>query len=147
VAAAISAGGEIGGADNPSGHRGTRETRVISHLTAAMGSSWAIAGSVVLILVWAATGPFAGFSATWQLIINTTTTILTFNMVFVIQNTQNRDGLAVQVKLDAILHSLEGVDDQLMGIEDLPAPRIAEHQAQVRAMAEVGLTEPDRADA
>jgi low affinity Fe/Cu permease len=84
----------------------------------------------------------AGFSNTWQLVINTGTTILTFNMVFVIQNTQNRDGLAVQVKLDAILHALDRADDELMGIEDLTEKEIHQHQEHVREQAEPDSSTP-----
>lgn len=113
--------------------RGTATTRAISRLTSALGSTPAIIGSVVVIVVWALAGPFAGFSHTWQVVINTGTTILTFNMVFVIQNTQNRDGLAVQVKLDAILHALDGADDKHIGIEELPEKQILAHQAEVRS--------------
>ena len=112
--------------------RGSATTRTISRLTSALGSTPAIIGSVVVIVVWALCGPFAGFSNTWQLVINTGTTILTFNMVFVIQNTQNRDGLAVQVKLDAILHALDGADDKHIGIEELTEKQILDHQAEVR---------------
>jgi low affinity Fe/Cu permease len=104
-------------------------------MTSTLGSTPAIIGSVLVIVVWAICGPFAGFSNTWQLVINTGTTILTFNMVFVIQNTQNRDGLAVQVKLDAILHALDGADDRLMGIEEGTEKEIIGHQATVRAEA------------
>lgn len=131
MAVAVVAATQIG-SHHSSDRRGTRTTRAISKLTSALGSAPAIIGSVVVIAVWAFAGPFAGFSNTWQLIINTGTTILTFNMVFVIQNTQNRDGLAVQVKLDAILHALTDADDTLMGIEEETEKEIHAHQAEVR---------------
>jgi len=136
MTAAIAARNEIGAAVAGS-QRGTPTTRAISRLTSALGSTSAIIGSVVIIAIWALTGPFAGFSNTWQLVINTGTTILTFNMVFVIQNTQNRDGLAVQVKLDAILHALEGADDKHIGIEELTENEILAHQAEVRSDSDV----------
>jgi low affinity Fe/Cu permease len=132
MTAAVAASDHFG-ADGASELRGTPTTRAISKLTSALGSTPAIIGSVVVIVVWALCGPFAGFSNTWQLVINTGTTILTFNMVFVIQNTQNRDGLAVQVKLDAILHALEGADDKHIGIEELTEKEILAHQAEVRS--------------
>jgi low affinity Fe/Cu permease len=136
VTAATAASTEaVAGVAGP--QRGTSTTRAISRLTSALGSTPAIIGSVVVIVVWAMAGPFAGFSNTWQLVINTGTTILTFNMVFVIQNTQNRDGLAVQVKLDAILHALDGADDKHIGIEELTEKQIVAHQAEVRS-ASVG---------
>ena len=73
---------------------------------------------VAVILVWAVSGPLFGFSETWQLVINTGTTIVTFLMVFLIQNTQNRDALAVHLKLDELIHAVESADDTLMRAED-----------------------------
>ena len=70
------------------------------------------------VVLWALTGPLFNFSDTWQLVINTGTTILTFLMVFVIQNTQNRDGQALQAKLDELLHAIDGARDELARIED-----------------------------
>jgi low affinity Fe/Cu permease len=74
--------------------------------------------AVAIILVWAVTGPLFGFSETWQLVINTGTTIVTFLMVFLIQNTQNRDSLAIHLKLDELIHAMEAADDTLMRAED-----------------------------
>jgi low affinity Fe/Cu permease len=74
--------------------------------------------AVAVILVWAVTGPLFGFSETWQLVINTGTTIVTFLMVFLIQNTQNRDALAVHLKLDELINAMESADDTLMLAED-----------------------------
>lgn len=71
-----------------------------------------------MIVVWALSGPFFGYSETWQLVVNTVTTIITFLMVFVIQNTQNRDGQAVQTKLDELIRSSRA-EDEFMGIEKL----------------------------
>jgi len=82
------------------------------------GSPAAFLTCVVLVLVWAVTGPFFGFSETWQLVINTATTIVTFLMVFLIQNTQNRDGAAVQTKLDELIRSSDA-ENEFMGIEKL----------------------------
>lgn len=80
-------------------------------------------GSVV---VWAVTGPFFHFSDTWQLVINTSTTIVTFLMVFLIQNTQNRDTIALQVKLDELILALDKARNELVGIEEEPE-EILEH--------------------
>ncbi len=72
-----------------------------------------------LIVLWAVSGPFFGFSATWQLVVNTATTIVTFLMVFVLQHTQNRDGEAVQAKLDDLILAVRKADNRLIGAEDL----------------------------
>ena len=84
-----------------------------------LGSAWAFAGAVLVILVWIFTGPTFHFSDTWQLIINTATTIITFLMVFLIQNTQNRDAKAVHLKLDEIIRALKGARNELVDLEGL----------------------------
>lgn len=93
--------------------------RKLAHWTSAVaGSPWAFSVALLLILVWAFTGPIFGFSTTWQLMVNTGTTILTFLMVFLIQNTQNRDAHAVHLKLDELIKAVEGARNQLIDIED-----------------------------
>jgi len=82
------------------------------------GSPYAFLVSFLLIVVWAASGPFFGYSQTWQLVINTGTTIITFLMVFLIQNSQNRDGMALQTKLDELIRS-SSAEDEFIGIEKL----------------------------
>ena len=84
-----------------------------------LGSAWAFAAAVLAILVWILTGPTFHFSDTWQLIINTATTIITFLMVFLIQNTQNRDAKAMHLKLDEVIRALKGARNQLVDLEDL----------------------------
>src|SRR5688572_1407044 len=93
----------------------TRLANVASH---AAGRAVMFALAVGTIIVWAVTGPLFGFSDTWQLVINTSTTIVTFLMVFLIQNTQNRDGAAIQVKLDEIIRNSR-VRNSFIGIEHL----------------------------
>jgi Predicted small integral membrane protein len=94
--------------------------RVFARRSAIMlGSAWAFAAAVLAILVWILTGPTFHFSDTWQLIINTATTIITFLMVFLIQNTQNRDAKAVHLKLDEMIRALKGARNQLVDLEDL----------------------------
>jgi Predicted small integral membrane protein len=84
-----------------------------------MGSPWAFLLAILAILAWACLGPAFHFSDTWQLVINTATTIVTFLMVFLIQNTQNRDTRAMQLKLDELLRGLKGARTSLVGLEEL----------------------------
>lgn len=83
------------------------------------GTATVFLGAVVIIAVWALTGPAFNYSDTWQLVINTSTTIVTFLMVFLIQNTQNRDGKAVQIKLDELIRATKGARNSYVGLEDL----------------------------
>jgi len=84
-----------------------------------LGAAWAFLIAFTIIIVWAVTGPLFHYSNTWQLIINTGTTIVTFLMVFLIQNTQNRDAKALHLKLDEIIRSLKRAHNELIDIEDL----------------------------
>jgi low affinity Fe/Cu permease len=84
-----------------------------------MGHAWAFILSTALCIVWAASGPFFDYSDTWQLVINTATTVLTFLAVFLIQNTQNRDGLAIQLKLDELIRAVASARNRLVHLEDL----------------------------
>jgi low affinity Fe/Cu permease len=87
--------------------------------SAILGSAWAFAIAIIIILVWGLTGPTFHFSDTWQLIINTGTTIVTFLMVFLIQNTQNRDAKAVHLKLDELIRALKGARNNLVDLEKM----------------------------
>lgn len=89
------------------------------------GSPAAFAAAVALIVVWAASGPAFGFTDTWQLVINTSTTILTFLMVFIIQNSQNRDSRALHAKLDELIKQQKSADNALLGAEDLTDVELA----------------------
>src|SRR5207237_8475462 len=84
-----------------------------------LGTAWAFIGSLIIIAVWGLTGPMFHFSDTWQLIINTGTTIVTFLMVFLIQNTQNRDAKAIHLKLDELIRAIEGARNRLVDLEKL----------------------------
>src|SRR2546425_13072230 len=104
-----------------------------------LGSAWAFAGAMLVILVWILTGPTFHFSDTWQLIINTGTTIVTFLMVFLIQNTQNRDAKAMQLKLDEIIRALKKARNELVDLEDLSdeeLKKLEEQFKQLRKKAE-----------
>src|SRR6184192_2467126 len=117
------------------------------HSSIALGSAWAFAGAVLVILVWGLTGPTFHFSDTWQLIINTGTTIVTFLMVFLIQNTQNRDAKAVHLKLDEIIRALKGARNELVDLEDLSdedLKRLEEQFKRLRTRAERDDTQPSR---
>ena len=99
--------------------------RRFSHaVSEATGTPWAFILAVSTILVWAITGPIFGFSDTWQLVINTGTTIVTFLMVFLIQRAQNKDALAIHLKLNEIVAAMEGASNRLIDVEDLSEPEI-----------------------
>jgi low affinity Fe/Cu permease len=87
--------------------------------SALLGSAWAFSGAALVILLWLVTGPAFHFSDTWQLIINTATTVVTFLMVFLIQNTQNRDAKAMHLKLDELIRAVQGARNQLVDLENL----------------------------
>ena len=91
-----------------------------------LGSAWAFAGALFVILVWGLTGPTFHFSDTWQLIINTGTTIVTFLMVFLIQNTQNRDAKAMHLKLNELISSLKAAHNEMIDIENLTDKQLEE---------------------
>jgi len=102
----------------------------------ATGRPWTFALALTIILVWAITGPLFHFSDTWQLIINTGTTIVTFLMVFLIQNTQNRDGEALQIKLDELIRAFEGAHNALLDLEELDDKLLDQMRARYRKLAE-----------
>lgn len=105
-------------------------TRLASATAHASGRPATFALCCLTIVVWAISGPFFGYSDTWQLIINTGTTIVTFLMVFLIQNTQNRDGAALQAKLDELIRATQDARNDYMGIERLPEGQLEEMRRQ-----------------
>src|SRR4051812_8397520 len=101
-----------------------------------MGSPWAFIAAALLIVVWAISGPLFGFSEVWQLVINTGTTIVTFLMVFLIQNTQNRDAKAFHLKLDELLKGVEGARTSLVDLEDLSDDELDRLRAEFKRLHE-----------
>lgn len=93
-------------------------SRVASHSADWMGHYWAFIIALFACVIWAVSGPLFGFSDTWQLVVNTGTTVLTFLAVFLIQNTQNRDSKAVQLKLDELIRAVRDANDTLIDIEE-----------------------------
>jgi low affinity Fe/Cu permease len=102
-------------------------------ISEALGSAAAFLVAALVILVWALTGPIFGFSDTWQLVINTGTTIITFLMVFVIQNTQNRDAKATQVKLDELIRSVDNARNRFIGVEEEDEEQLDREKKDVEA--------------
>jgi low affinity Fe/Cu permease len=101
----------------------------LAHKTSeAVGSPYASIMAVTVIIIWAITGPIFQFSDTWQLVINTSTTIVTFLMVFLIQNSQNRDAKAVQIKLDELIRSIDAARNEVIDIENSPEKDLQKFQ-------------------
>ncbi len=101
----------------------------------ATGHPYAFLLAVTVIIVWAITGPLFNFNDTWQLVINTSTTIVTFLMVFLIQNTQNRDSAALQIKLDELIRSMEGAHNAMLDLEELEEAELEQIRDRYEALA------------
>ena len=123
--------------------------RVFAHNSSTiLGSAWAFTIAVLVIIIWGVTGPAFHFSNTWQLIINTGTTIVTFLMVFLIQNTQNRDAKAVHLKLDEIIRAIKGARNEMVDLEELSdedLKKLEEQFQQLRKKAEHNGTQSRKA--
>jgi len=115
---------------------------IADRLTSALGSPAALAASVILVLGWAVTGPIFRFSDTWQLFINTTTTVVTFWMVFVIQNSANRSAKATQLKLDELIRSLEGARNSFVSLDKATDSVLTEREQEFDQLAKAEGTEP-----
>jgi len=113
-------------------------TKIASRCAHIMGQPQTFMIAMALVVIWAASGPVLHYSDTWQLIVNTATTVLTFLAVFLIQNSQNRDGAAMQAKLDEILRSLEKAREQFVGIEHLTDAQIEEIRHALEQDIEAG---------
>jgi low affinity Fe/Cu permease len=111
--------------------------------TAWTGSSWAFAIAVLVIVTWLATGPLFHYSDTWQLVINTGTTIVTFLMVFLIQRAQNKDALAIQLKLNELVAAMAGASNRLIDVEDLSEAELARLHGFYRQLATMAKRDVD----
>jgi low affinity Fe/Cu permease len=133
--------------------RGSWFTRFANLGARATGRPGTFMLALVIVVIWAVTGPIFGFSDTWQLIINTGTTIVTFLMVFLIQNTQNRDSEAMHVKMDELIRALEGAHNALLDLEELDDKTLDKIRARYRKLAakarediKAGKVDIDRVD-
>jgi low affinity Fe/Cu permease len=109
--------------------------RLARRSAAGAGSPITFCVAITIVLAWAITGPLFRFSDTWQLVINTGTTIITFLMVFLIQNTQNRDSVAMQIKLDELIRAVEGAQNALVDLEELTEEELTEYKARYAVLA------------
>jgi low affinity Fe/Cu permease len=116
--------------------------RFSTALARATGRPWALALAVAIVVVWAVSGPFFGFSDGWQLTINTGTTIVTFLMCFAIQATQNRDGAAIQVKLDELIRAVDKARNDLIGLERRSEAEIEEKREEIKPPAKLVERKP-----
>ena len=112
------------------------------HCAAIVGSPWAFILAVITVMTWVVTGPQFAYSDTWQLAINTGTTIVTFLMVFLIQNSQNRDAKAVHLKLDELIHGVQGARNSLINLENLSDQDLEALQHQFERLRKRGDTQP-----
>jgi low affinity Fe/Cu permease len=120
-------------------NRSDRFGRFAARCSHYLGSRWAFVSAIGIILAWGITGPFFHFSDTWQLIINTGTTIVTFLMVFLIQNTQNRDARAIHLKLNELIHAVDKAKNRMIDVEnlsELELDELARTYEKIRTSAE-----------
>jgi low affinity Fe/Cu permease len=110
--------------------------RFASRTSEMVGSAWAFLIAVAVIIGWAVSGPMFQFTDTWQLVINTGTTIVTFLMVFLIQNTQNRDARAIHLKLDELIRATKDARDALVDLEEMPDEELARLREEFRRLHE-----------
>jgi low affinity Fe/Cu permease len=103
-----------------------------------VGTSWAFISATLIIIVWAATGPMFDYSNTWQLVINTGTTIITFLMVFLIQNTQNRDAKAIHLKLDELIKATKGARNSMIDLDKLSDEQLKDLEEDYKRICSVG---------
>ena len=125
------------------GQRPSWFTRAAKTASRAAGRPITFIAAVSILLIWAITGPIFQFSDTWQLVINTSTTIITFLMVFLIQNTQNRDTEAIQIKLDELIRATQGAHNALLDLEDIEEKSLDAFRSKYRALAAAARADLD----
>ncbi|MDQ6799606.1 MAG: low affinity iron permease family protein [Acidobacteriota bacterium] len=118
-------------------NHGNFPSRCATAVTHWTGSTFGFLAAVLIIVVWAATGPIFHWSDTWQLVINTGTTIVTFLMVFLIQRSQNKDSLAIQLKLNELVAAIEGASNRLISVEDLSEDELRVLHIHFQRLAEM----------
>ena len=128
---------------SPAAHTGDWFGRFAAQTSALMGSKWAFVAAGLIIVTWALTGPVFHYSDTWQLIINTGTTIVTFLMVFLIQNTQNRDARAINLKLNELIRAIDAARDQMIDIESLSDLELQEIHARYEKIKADSAPDPN----
>lgn len=111
-----------------------------------LGSSWAFCAAVAIVLLWALTGPYFRYSDAWQLAINTGTTVITFLMVFLIQNTQNRDSRATHLKLDELIKAAHGARNSMIDLDRLTDEELRELEAEYKKLCERHINKSKNAD-
>lgn len=121
-------------------------SRFATWISDKTGSTWAFLLALGVVIVWACTGPIFKYSDTWQLVINTSTTIVTFLMVFIIQRAQNKDALAVQLKLNEIVAAIDGASNRLVSVEDLSDQELEVLHKHYRELALMAKRESDIAE-
>ena len=119
-------------------------TKFAKWISNKMGKPATFVIAVVIVIVWAVSGPIFGFSDTWQLVINTGTTIITFLMVFLIQNTQNRDTEALQLKIDELICAVKDASDEVLDLEELDEKDLDEIRANYLEKAKIARENSDK---
>lgn len=111
-------------------------SKFTSKVSLILGHAWVFIIALITLIIWGISGPLLGFSDTWQLVINTSTTIVTFLMVFIIQNTQNRDNMAMNIKQDAMMRKLGITEKDLIEAEDASDKKLEKQKQRIQKRAE-----------
>ena len=127
-------------------HHASPAARFATWVSEKAGSTWSFIAALAVIVIWATTGPLFHYSDTWQLVINTGTTIVTFLMVFLIQRAQNKDTLAVQLKLNELVAAIDAASNRLISVEDLSEEELEVLHAHYRQLAQMAKQEQKVAD-